>query len=294
MLTKPDFKLPSPNTAYATTDQVWWLSRHMLALEPSTRNGGTYADKRGFHNKGSQVRDVGAGNRDTDYSIRDGINRRGDCWRTHSAAWDWTFTDAQRGDYRRIDKYTSRLVASALDKNDPRLDLVLFEFYGQADSDTDVEGYNEYREQHVSSDKSHLWHIHFSFLRSKVDDWWAMWALYTVLTGQSVAAWKASLPAPPPRPPAPAPTSPTPKALPYYRNGTRVLQYRPGSTPSAWQRGTDVKFVQMWIGARRCGVADGIAGPKFREGVLWYQRMRGLAADGVVGPRTWAAMGIKR
>lgn len=284
MLTKPDFKLPAPNTAYATADPVWWLSRHMLALEPSTRNGGTYANKPGFHNKGSQVRDFGVGNRSTDYSIRDAINRAG-LWRTHSAAWDWTFTTAQRGDYALIDKYTSRLVRSAQDGADPRLDLILFEFYGQADSDAHVEGYNEYREASATSDSSHLWHIHFSFRRHAVDDWWGVWALYTVLTGQSVAAWRASLPgAPPPVPKPPASAT----ILPKYTLGSRQLQDR-----SPDMRGTDVQFVQRWIGPARAGAADGVFGAKTKAGVVWYQRMRGLTADGIVGPRTWAAMGVR-
>lgn len=288
MLTKPDFKLPSPNTAAATTDQVWWLSRHMLALEPSTRNGGTYANKPGFHNKGSQVRDYGVGNRSTDYSIRDAINRTGAVWRTHSSAWDWTFTTAQRGDYALIDRYTSRLVTSTQAAADPRLDLILYEFYGQADADSHVEGYNEYAEKAVTSDSSHLWHIHLSFRRHAVDDWWGVWALYTVLTGQSVAAWRASLPDS--APPAPAPRPPAPTVLPKYTLGTRQLRYVPGKL----MRGTDVQYVQRWVGTRQAGTADGVAGIKFRDGVQWYQRMRGLTADGIVGPRTWAAMGVRR
>ena len=287
MLTKPDFTLPTPNTAAATTDQVWWLSRHMLAAEPTTRNGGTYANKPGFHNKGSQVRDSGVGNRATDYSIRDAINRQGAVWRTHSSAWDWTFTTAQGGDYALIDRYTSRLVRSAQDDKDPRLDLVLFEFYGQADSDTHVEGYDEYHERDVSSDSSHLWHIHMSFRRSAVNNWWGMWALYTVLTGQSVGAWKVSLPDSAPPPPAPKPPS---NSLPKYTLGTRQLRYVPGKL----LRGTDVQFVQRWIGPDRAGTADGTFGERTKAGVAWYQRMRGLTPDGIVGPRTWGAMGVRR
>lgn len=284
MLTKPDFKLPAPNTAAATSDPVWWLTRHMLALEPSTRNGGTYANKPGFHNKGSQVRDAGVGIRTTDYSIRDAVNRTG-LWRTHSSAWDWTFTTAQRGDYTLINRYTSRLVRSAMDAADPRLDLILFEFYGQADTDTHVEGYDELHERDVTSDSSHLWHIHFSFLRGRINDWWAVWALYTVLTGQSVAAWRATVPGAPP-PPVKPPALPS---LPKYTLGSRQLAY----VPAKLMRGTDVQFVQRWIGPARAGTADGIAGPKFRDAVTWYQRMRGLGADGVVGPRTWSAMGVR-
>jgi hypothetical protein len=56
--------------------------------------------------------------------------------------------------------------------------------------------------------------------------------------------------------------------------------------------GDDVRFVQRWIGDR-CGPADGQYGPKTVAGVRWYQRMRGLAADGIVGPATWRNMGVR-
>ncbi|GAA2705164.1 peptidoglycan-binding protein [Micromonospora olivasterospora] len=67
--------------------------------------------------------------------------------------------------------------------------------------------------------------------------------------------------------------------------GSRTL--RRGST------GEDVAFVKRFIGARRCGPA----GPDFDErtdaAVRWYQRMRGIADDGVVGRITWGQMGIR-
>lgn len=39
-------------------------------------------------------------------------------------------------------------------------------------------------------------------------------------------------------------------------------------------------------------MADGIFGPLTEEGVKEYQKRSGLTADGVVGPRTWAALGV--
>jgi peptidoglycan hydrolase-like protein with peptidoglycan-binding domain len=56
-------------------------------------------------------------------------------------------------------------------------------------------------------------------------------------------------------------------------------------------RGQDVAFVQRFIGAKLAGPDDGIFGPRTEAAVRWYQRMRGLAVDGLVGPATWAAMG---
>lgn len=187
-LTHPVFTLDKPNpNPTRITDAEWWIWLRCHELEPASLLGGLWGDfKNGFH------RDGGTNPR-TNYSVVDEVNRTGPWWRQYGAALDWTFPDAQRGDYRTINKYTSRLMASARDPKDPRLDLILFEFYGQSDTDRVVEGYNEYREELATSDASHLWHIHFSFLRSKCGDFWAMWALLTVLMGWSVAQWNASL-----------------------------------------------------------------------------------------------------
>lgn len=54
-------------------------------------------------------------------------------------------------------------------------------------------------------------------------------------------------------------------------------------------RGSDVEFVQRFIG-RRCGSPDGIFGGRTDKGVRWYQGMRGIRADGIVGPVTWRHM----
>lgn len=282
-LTKPDFKLDAPNPYRETaTDAEWWFWLRLEELHAPGKLGGIFANKPGFHNKGNTLKTT----RPNDYSIRDRVNQSG-LGMNHASALDWTFPDAQAGNFSSIDKFTSRLLTSALDKNDPRLDLILFEFYGQADNDRAVEGFNEYREQAVTSDDSHLWHIHFSFLRSKCGDFWAFWALLTVLMGWSVAKWRASLPAPPPPLPVkPKPIVSIPKGIPEHKPGSRTLK--------AGMRGTDVVFVQKFIGDARMGKADGIAGEKFTKGVAWYQRMRGISKpDGVMtkGGPTWRAMG---
>jgi hypothetical protein len=199
-LTKPDFKLdrPNPSPDYIT-DAEWWLALRLEELEPSTMLGGIYANKAGFHNRGANLPDHGAGNSRTDYSIRDLVNRTGSLWKTKASALDWTFPDAQRGDYTRIGKYGIRLLRACQNAADPRPDMLLFDFYMQVDKDTAVEGWNELYERAVSSDKSHLWHGHYSFLRSRCGDFWAMWALLTVFMGWTVEQWRASLP-PPQRP----------------------------------------------------------------------------------------------
>lgn len=191
MLLTPDFGLNTNNpNPSSITDAVWWMWERCLELEPSVSElGGILAWKSGFHSTG----EYNVNNYPDNYSIRDEPNKTGPWWFKFASALDWTFRNAQSGDYSTISRYTSRLISSGKDSNDPRLDMVLYELFGQADWDSGVEGWNEYRDESASSDSSHLWHIHFSFLRSKCGDMWSMWALYTVLLGWSVAQWQASL-----------------------------------------------------------------------------------------------------
>jgi hypothetical protein len=51
--------------------------------------------------------------------------------------------------------------------------------------------------------------------------------------------------------------------------------------------GDDVRYLQRKLGIP----ADGIFGPLTRRAVINFQKSRLLAADGIVGPRTWGAIG---
>jgi hypothetical protein len=254
---------PNPNRI---TDAMWRLWEELHKLEPETRLGGIFANKPGYHNTRNN-------NASGNYSVRDAEDRGGPG--NKAAALDWTFPSAQRGDYRLIAKYCRRLLASGENKNDERLNGWR-EFYGQADSDRQVEGWDSRYLKRITSDDSHLWHIHFSEDRDKVESWANKDALLSVLRGESVQAWRerngkggqgGGKPAPAPKP------KPT---------GTRVKgKLRP--TLKRGSKGEDVKFLQLMIGA----TADGDFGPKTEARVRWYQKMRGISVDGEVGPQTW-------
>jgi peptidoglycan hydrolase-like protein with peptidoglycan-binding domain len=63
---------------------------------------------------------------------------------------------------------------------------------------------------------------------------------------------------------------------------------RAASGASVRTRGASVRDLQS-----RLGVApDGVFGPGTARAVRQYQRGHGLTADGVVGPATWAALGV--
>lgn len=259
-------------------DNLWWLWRRLRELEPSSELGGIFADKSGYHNTRDRNKQKWPGN----YSIREAADQGGPG--DKAAALDWTFPDAQRGNYSTISRFTKRLLASGRDRNDPRLDG-LREFYGQADSDRAVEGWDCRHLVDVTSDDSHLWHIHFSFDRDKVASVAGrkvMENLLSVLAGEALVAWRQKTGSTA----TPAPPAATP-ATGVNRPGSRVLKLT-----SPQMTGDDVKFVQKWIGPERVGAADGIYGPGTAAGVKWYQQMRGIGVDGEVGPRTWAQLGI--
>ncbi|KXK63989.1 hypothetical protein AWW66_00690 [Micromonospora rosaria] len=81
--------------------------------------------------------------------------------------------------------------------------------------------------------------------------------------------------------PTPAPATPSTGPKP----GSRTV--RRGST------GADVAFVQRFVGERRCGPATGSFDAMTESGVQWYQGIRGITVDGVVGPQTWRQMGVQ-
>jgi hypothetical protein len=163
-------------------------------LEPASQNGGTYANKPGSHNIGNNLPDHGEGNLRTDHSIRHAWNRTGPWWRTKTAGRDWTFPDAQRGDYTTINKYTRRIINAMRDPNDTRTDDCLFYVLGNTDGDVQTEGYDEIDNGNESSgDDTHAWHIHESWQRRAVGLFDRMWKVLTVYMGWTFAEWQRSV-----------------------------------------------------------------------------------------------------
>jgi hypothetical protein len=163
------------------TEPSRWFQEQLLNLAPGTQNGGIYANKPGYHNTRN-------GNLPTNYSVIQVPDKLGPA--TKAAAYDWTFPEAQLGNYTRIALYSSRL-RTAGQTNDPRTNGWR-EFYGQADTDTDVEGWDFYFSRAVSSDSSHLWHIHLSELRAWLDDLNNKKAMLSILRGETLQQWYAS------------------------------------------------------------------------------------------------------
>jgi len=160
------------------TEPSRWFMEQLLNLVTGTQNGGIYANKPGYHNTRDQ-------NTPTNYSVVLPPDKLGPG--DKAAAYDWTFPEAQTGDYSRISVYSSRLRAAG-QANDPRTDGWR-EFYGQADSDLDVEGWDFYYNHGASSDTSHLWHIHLSELRQFLDDLNNKKALLSILKGETLEQW---------------------------------------------------------------------------------------------------------
>ncbi|GHJ15306.1 hypothetical protein TPA0908_33010 [Micromonospora sp. AKA38] len=175
----------------------------LLKLQPGSQNGGIYADKPGYHN-------TRAANSSDNYSVRDAEDKGGPS--DKAAAYDWTFPEAQSlalsslqadpnadkklpagitaaaSNYSNIARFSNRLLASGQNADDPRLNGWK-EFFGQTDNDTTVEGWDFRYHRAASSDSSHLWHIHLSEDRDKVESYDNKQALLSVLRGETVDQW---------------------------------------------------------------------------------------------------------
>lgn len=179
----PVLTRPNPNPG-RVTDEAWWFWLALDALAGADDElGGIYALKPGHHSTRRDNRAKWPGN----YSIVGPLNLLGPD--DKSSAVDWTFKSAKAGDYRNIALYCARLLRAS-EARDPRL-RGLREWYGQADADSAVEGWDFLRQVPASSDASHRWHLHFSFWRAYVSLMAAYEGVLSVLRGESLQAYLA-------------------------------------------------------------------------------------------------------
>lgn len=271
---------PNPTNISAP---MWGFWLEVKKAEPKALLGGILALKPGYHSYRSRLPR-------TDYSVEEVANDRAGSAEFASAI-DITLPTAL------MIKYSKRLEA-AMAARDKRLFIngepILREYIGTHDGKTvrcymlcggRAQGVGADAGLDWGRDRSHLWHIHLSVIRKFAGSADAFERLLSVWKGELYSVWARRhgvvvVPKPPAKPAKPVP--PAKPGLPSYKNGTRTV--REGMT------GTDVRFIQRWIGPSRCGKADGKAGKLFTAGVRWYQGDQRLKVDGVVGPNTWARM----
>lgn len=269
------------------SEALWWFWTEFDKFEPSAKYGGTYAPKGGYHNYRSALKK-------TDYSVEDIANDRVGS-SSKCSAIDLTLSDSA------MVKYSKRLEA-AMRARDKRLFIggapILREYIGTKDNRT-VSCYvlTGGRAMGVGADsgpdpgrgKSHLWHIHLSFIRKFCESKDAFERVLSILKGETYTAWAKRHGIgvkPVSKPAAPAKPKPAPKPGAGPKPGSRDVKV--GNT------GQDVAYVQRWIGSKRMGTPDGVAGPKFDAGVKWYKKMRGLGGKSwIVDKATWRAMDVK-
>jgi Putative peptidoglycan binding domain len=260
----------NPNPAYIT-DALWRLWDECAGLIPGVRLGGIYAAKSCYHNTvwANQSNWPGA------YCIECGPDLTGPM--DKARAIDLTMDDEQM-------RLRSGYLKAAAVANDGRMHC-LREWIGTTDS------YNVHCYIHDSEtgsfrydggrDDSHLWHVHLSVFTKYCGTWdGALDGVLDVLAGGNYV---------PPVPPQPGDAPAWPFASNHYLG-------QPDSDPachSGYYSETDRQVVAQWqaqMAYRGWSIgADGYYGPQSQDTAAAFQAEKGLDADGLVGPQTWAA-----
>jgi hypothetical protein len=171
------------------SDAIWHLWTGFKQHEPAAKLGGVYADKPGYHNFRNALPS-------TDYSVEDvAADRRGPAALANGL--DITLPSD------KMPLYTNRLDKAARAR-DPRLYTsrgpVLREFIGTKDNKIVYcyvlvggvpLGVGTDAGPDPGRSKTHLWHIHLSIIRQFGNDMPALDGVLSVLTGESLAAWRA-------------------------------------------------------------------------------------------------------
>lgn len=252
--------------AHSLTTQ---FARDWEALLPSATFSGIVGDQAhrlrgGYH---ISIEDQGSGN----YSVTrvDDKAPPGNWPRDLAAGVDMSMSKADM-----ITTY-NRVMVVWTNPDDPRRKF--FNAVNVYDGVGDAERLDFVTNQRSYASPDHKWHNHLEIRRRYVTDPRAYDAGLSMLRGEGLMAYLERTGQAPVPPPAVG-----------GKPGTRTLRYVPGSTFAQMMKGEDVAYVQRFIGEKRMGKADGVAGPKFAEGVRWYQGIRGIERDGVVGKVTWS------
>lgn len=161
--------------------QLWtWFSKE----NPRAQLGGICVAKKGYHSS----RDYNDAYFPGNYSVVIAPDEVTGILAGYGSAIDLTMQYKVNGVYVDMHKYSKRLLDSSKDPKDPRLD-VLREWYGNVGGDGTVEGWDCWYGRAATSDTSHLWHIHLSFLRKYCNDLNAMRAVLSVLKGQTYSQY---------------------------------------------------------------------------------------------------------
>ena len=145
---------------------------------PSAQLSGIYANKPGYHNARQNLPG-------SDYSVQRSADKKGDA--AAAGALDITLSTAD------MKKVTQRLI-DATKKGDTRL-RALREFFGTVNG-TSVTGMDVPGKYYVTSDPSHLWHVHASGNRSHANDTAAWQDVAAVMLGSSSSGGGGSTPPP--------------------------------------------------------------------------------------------------
>jgi hypothetical protein len=243
-----------------------WPGLH--SMENKTRLGGIYAKKRGYHNKRKDLPK-------SDYSVSEfKIDREGPD--DEGSAIDWTFPEAQKEhqpDYRTIARYSRRLMAAGKAKD--QRTVYIREFFGNTDSDTDVEGWDFSKHRTSTSEKSHLWHIHISVHRKFIADKAAMIAILSILAGESYKDYQKRIGGPSQAHKEQAIVPPYP--------GTPLKQ--------GMLSNPNVRKFQAQLKKRKWTIDDdGDFGKKTTDVVKAFQKQKKLKVTGIVDEKTWTAI----
>lgn len=147
-----------------------WLADEIIKAIPSAEFSGIVGDADhvyGYHRCRNKLPS-------SDYSVQTKPDREGDG--DAASALDMKFNAEW------MKKITRRLLDSAKDQNDPRLNYMR-EFFGTLDGQK-VTGWDTYYGKPVSSDDSHLWHIHMSILRKYCTSKEKMANILSVIKGE--------------------------------------------------------------------------------------------------------------